>query len=148
MKNRDHVMHAIEELRALPLGAQRRERVESLIEQTNADSTAAFHRNRWVWLATIMLITPLLLLLGKNSGVGALNPPIWVAYLILIAGLFGVAWIWTRLPQRMGLHVLRIHQTCHQCGYDLTAHESMLGDDVWVGPPQCPECGQTYPAIG
>ena len=43
---------------------------------------------------------------------------------------------------------IRIEDRCWSCSYDLSNHQSVLGDDVWVGPEVCPECGERYPAIG
>jgi len=41
-----------------------------------------------------------------------------------------------------------IRPWCIGCGYELKGLESALGDELWVGPAVCPECGQEYPAVG
>ncbi len=42
----------------------------------------------------------------------------------------------------------RFRPWCIGCGYELAGLESALGDELWVGPAVCPECGQEFPAIG
>jgi len=42
----------------------------------------------------------------------------------------------------------RIRSWCIGCGYVLDGLESALGEELWVGPAVCPECGQRYPGIG
>ncbi|PCI07767.1 hypothetical protein COB72_09620 [bacterium] len=42
----------------------------------------------------------------------------------------------------------RFRPWCIGCGYELGGLESALGDELWVGPAVCPECGQEYPAVG
>jgi|GEM_PF-7072894 len=42
----------------------------------------------------------------------------------------------------------RYRHRCIGCKYDLDGLESVLGDDIWVGPAVCPECGMEYPAVG
>lgn len=37
--------------------------------------------------------------------------------------------------------------SCISCEYSLEGLDSVLGDQLWVGPAVCPECGQEYPAI-
>ena len=41
-----------------------------------------------------------------------------------------------------------IRPWCIGCGYELEGLDSVLGDELWVGPTVCPECGQEYPAVG
>ena len=43
---------------------------------------------------------------------------------------------------------LRFRKWCVGCGYELSGLESALGDELWVGPRECPECGCAYPAVG
>jgi hypothetical protein len=40
-----------------------------------------------------------------------------------------------------------VHLTCCKCGYDLGGLESPFGPQIPVGPDQCPECGEEFPAI-
>lgn len=48
--------------------------------------------------------------------------------------------------EQMNFQVIR--PWCLGCGYELKGLESALGDELWVGPAVCPECGQEYPAVG
>lgn len=81
----------------------------------------------------------------------------------LILGTFGVMLfpflgalviyvVFSRLLQRSGPPKLESYQRfgpwCIGCGYDLSGLESALGDELWVGPAVCPECGCDYPAVG
>ena len=74
--------------------------------------------------------------------------------LMLFPLFFGVAvlfWISRMFPGHApgGLGVeMRIRPWCIGCGYELEGLQSALGDEVWVGPETCPECGQAYPAVG
>ncbi len=93
-------------------------------------------------------MTPMLLVLGKNSPIPNLSLPSWLVYISVFGGLFGIGWIWHRLPKHLNLGPVSIDCKCCACRYDLNGHDSVLGADLWVGPEICPECGQTYPAIG
>lgn len=148
MGNRERVIVEIDRLRSMEPGAHRAESLQSLIENVEELSEQQFSKNPWVLLATIVFLGPMMIVVGKNGGHSAVGMPVWVMYLGVVGGLVAVAWIWTRLPKRLGLQVVRIHVGCHKCGYNLDGHASVLGDDVWVGPEVCPECGERYPAIG
>ena len=73
--------------------------------------------------------------------------PWWFLYYGLGGGIF-FAWLSAEFGEFGDKRSVHIHQSCHQCKYDLRHHESVLGDAVWVGPLVCPECGCRYPAIG
>lgn len=149
MKNRDRVIQLIEKLRRAPATESQRMLVEELLHEINEVRAARFNRSPVVWVSTIVLIFPLLVVSGRGVRPTSFgNIPIWTVYLWLIGGLFGVAWICTRLPKHLNLDQVLISDHCCRCQYRLEGHDSVLGDDLWVGPEICPECGQTYPAIG
>ena len=77
--------------------------------------------------------------LGVYGGVGFM-------YLMLME-FVGIVWILTKIQPRIGGDELGMHEKCIQCKYDLAGHDSVLGDKLWVGPAECPECGQQYPAV-
>ena len=67
---------------------------------------------------------------------------------VFVLGVVIVVWFRWALPRRSVRHSIGIRKACSQCRYSLDGHESVLGDDIWVGPEVCPECGERYPAIG
>lgn len=78
--------------------------------------------------------------LGIYTGVGFM-------YLLLME-FAGLIWVLKRIERRTNDDELGMVRNCVKCRYDLSGHESVLGDDIWVGPAVCPECGQAYPAVG
>jgi hypothetical protein len=68
-------------------------------------------------------------------------------------------WGWVRLPwvgKRLGNRMSKrgeqqqdatVHHTCISCSYHLEGLDSALGDEIYVGPRTCPECGIEFPAI-
>ena len=61
-----------------------------------------------------------------------------------------VIYLWA-LPRNVPAKIesyQRFRPWCIGCGYELEGLESALGDELWVGPAVCPECGQQYPAVG
>ena len=65
---------------------------------------------------------------------------------VICVGL--IVWFRVALPRWNARVPVELRTVCYCCGYDLSAFESVLGDDIWVGPEICPECGERYPAIG
>lgn len=41
----------------------------------------------------------------------------------------------------------RVQRECVGCGYSLSGLDSVLGEEIEVGPALCPECGVEYPAL-
>jgi len=88
-----------------------------------------------------------LLKAAKHFGIGS-------GGFIFVSGLLGGLFFYL-LTIRMFKHTpaepqnaQRFRPWCIGCGYDLEGLESALGDEVWVGSRNCPECGQQYPAVG
>ena len=148
MTHRDHVIEAIERLMEHPTSVDPMNHLESLIAELNVRSSNRFRRNPWIWIATGLLILPMLFVFGTNAGFTSLNLPAWIIYVCMIGGLFGIAWIWQKLPKHIDLQLIGIAYACHDCGYNLEGHDSVLGEHAWVGPEVCPECGTRFPAIG
>lgn len=98
-------------------------------------------------LSTLVFLIPIILVFGR-TGRTAKSLPIWLGYLLIVGGLFGASWAWMYLRNRFGLRRIEVGEMCQFCGYGLNGHASVLGDDIWVGPKVCPECGERYPAIG
>ncbi len=149
MRRQGRVIALIEELRGQHPSDQRRDRVEQLIERINNEPRVGFIGKVLIGLVIVVCLYPFILIFGKSPTLSFLaNLPIWLVYLWMIGGLLVVAWGAARLPKRFNLQSVQIHPACHQCQYSLDGHESVLGEDIWVGPEVCPECGERYPAIG
>jgi len=149
MKRQDRVIALIEELRGQHPSDQRRDRVEQLIESINNERRVGFIGKVLIGFVIVVCLYPSMLLFSGNPRHSfVINMPIWAVYLWSVGGLYVVAWGAVRLPKRLNLQSVQIHPACHQCEYSLDGHESVLGDDIWVGPEICPECGERYPAIG
>ena len=67
---------------------------------------------------------------------------------VIVAEFFGAIWVVTKIQPLAGLSGLGMSEQCAKCKYDLAGLDSVLGDELWVGPAVCPECGQQYPAVG
>lgn len=70
--------------------------------------------------------------------------------IIIFALLFELGYVATKGDSMIRGHKsnqLGLSQVCTKCNYDLSGHESVLGEQLWVGPENCPECGQKYPAV-
>tara|TARA_R110002073_G_scaffold299270_2_gene466223 strand:- start:19868 stop:20329 length:462 start_codon:yes stop_codon:yes gene_type:complete len=65
--------------------------------------------------------------------------PVWIVVF---------AWLYNWLKPKFASNEFGMHAKCVKCNYDLSGHESDLGDEIWVGPAMCPECGQDFPAVG
>jgi hypothetical protein len=148
MHHRDRVIKGIERLKTMKPGDHRAESLRSLMDKLSRRSERKFDRNPWILIASTVLVLPTIVVIGSTTGRhGTEVLPYWIVFLGVFGGLIAVAWIWTRLPKKMGLQVVRINGECHSCSFGLEGHASMLGDDIWVGPEVCPECGERYPAI-
>ena len=66
----------------------------------------------------------------------------------IIALLMVGVWVYKVLEMRFGPRAIGLRDQCISCGYDLTGLDSVLGEEIWVGPERCPECGKEYPAVG
>jgi hypothetical protein len=70
--------------------------------------------------------------------------------IIIFAMLFELGYIASKGNALIRGHTggaLGLSEKCVQCKYDLTGHDSLLGEKLWVGPEICPECGGRYPAV-
>ncbi len=74
--------------------------------------------------------------------------PGWTLYILFFGGLILILWVYSVLQPRSRVDRFGMSPNCVQCKYDLSGHKSALGDELWVGPKTCPECGQQYPAVG
>jgi hypothetical protein len=144
MGNRERVIVEIEVLRSHRGERDAKVSVYGLVKQLNTDSKKRWDSSPWkivIWVLAIALImnvrSPMLVVL-----------PVWGAYAVFFGGFFVLAWLMHVVPKRLNAHSVGIYSDCMACGYNLDGHASVLGDDVWVGPEVCPECGERYPAIG
>ncbi len=76
-----------------------------------------------------------------TSGFSIWWVPAWIVSTIILS------WVYVRLGPKFGTDRFGLHRKCVGCKYSLKGLESVLGDQLWVGPAVCPECGQDYPAI-
>jgi hypothetical protein len=149
MGNRERVIAEIDRLRKMKPGNQRREQFDEVIRSVNHVEPFGFVGKVAIGVVAFVCFYPMIVLFSKNPGNSFLvQLPIWVVYVWLIGGLYAVCWAVVRLPKRLDIHSIDVYDDCMACGYNLDGHASVLGDDVWVGPEVCPECGERYPAIG
>jgi hypothetical protein len=144
MKNRERVINEIENLldRGQPTGVSLS--ISRLIDRLNTESEKRWNSSPWkiaIWVLAIVLVinvrSPMLAVL-----------PTWGAFVVFFGGFFLLAWLMNFLPRQLNTKSVGIYRDCTKCGYALDHHDSVLGEDIWVGPEICPECGERYPAIG
>ncbi len=100
----------------------------------------------WVCMIGVVVVQFLILTMGAQAlGFGQAGKVFLL--LLFIAEFFWVAWFVTKIQPRRGITELGMSYCCVVCKYDLSGLDSLLGDELWVGPVVCPECGQDYPAI-
>lgn len=148
MNRRDRVIQVVEQARSDSVLNDPQQLIQTCIEEVNRDSWTNFRSKMWVFVLTLFVIFPIFFYTKWIGRPNQFPIPIWAVYAWITGGVFGVAWLWHRFPNRVGHHSISIHKQCTSCWYDLEGHSSVLGDAIWVGPEICPECGQTYPAIG
>ncbi len=149
MGNRERVVVEIVRLRKVKPGNHRREQFDQVIRDVNHAEPIGFVGKVATGAVIFVCFYPMFVLFSKSPGNSfLLQLPIWVGYVWLIGGFYALSWAVVRLPKRLKLEPIDVYDDCTACGYDLDGHASVLGDDVWVGPEVCPECGERYPAIG
>ena len=107
-------------------------------------------RERSGWTSTRMDVILILILIAVFAApVHSLSVHSVLAFVLVMLVSIGLS-VWFRwaLPRWNARVPVEVRQECYCCGYSLDGHESVLGDDMWVGPAVCPECGERYPAIG
>ena len=145
MTNRERIITGIKRLRGHKPGSYRAAELELLLEKLNHRARKKLDTHP-LFIGSIILIFPIIVITKTPSIVR--NAPSWIAFPAVFGALFIFGWIWHYFPKRLNLNWIYINKECIRCGYNLEGHDSLLGDDLWVGPEICPECGQTYPAIG
>ena len=116
-----------------------------------ADRTFLRFNVRSVLLAVLLLVillveTIVLSVLIKRLGLGVYG---FVGFMYLLLMEFvGLVWVLKKIEHKIDADELGMLRSCFECGYDLSGLESVLGDELWVGPAVCPECGQESPAVG
>ncbi len=80
---------------------------------------------------------------------GQPNPSVSPWFIFLIPGpmvLFG--WLHNKIQPKINGDEFGLSCKCVRCKHDLSGHDSALGDEIWIGPDRCSECGFKYPAVG
>ena len=147
---REEVIEAIEKLKGESVHPQRIEDLKSMLKLWRQSRLAKWHKSWTHRILFAAIFGPLLFVifnLRHWGRVGVPNFSPWLIYLIPVSMVI-LAWVYIKLRPISGGDKLGVHRICVQCTYDLSGHESVLGDDLWVGPAVCPECGQDYPAVG
>ena len=105
---------------------------------------------RSVGLALLMVLIFIVQLIAVGVIVSRMNFGVYgiVGFIYLLMMEFiGVIWLVTKFQPCRDVDELGMHAKCVKCNYDLSGHESVLGDEIWVGPESCPECGHSYPSV-
>ena len=74
----------------------------------------------------------------------------YAVILIIFVLLFELGFVVTKGNKLIRGHMgdeLGLSRSCTKCSYDLSGLDSVLGDELWVGPEVCPECGHRYPSV-
>lgn len=110
-------------------------------------------KNSWARKAVLIgMFGPLVIGLGmfRSWGRNPLSLPFqstpWLIFLLPV-WIIVFAWLHNRMKPKFTSNELGMDTKCVECKYDLSGFDSVLGDEVWVGPATCPECGQDYPAV-
>ncbi len=149
--NREEVIAAIEQVEVEDVSAQRDELIQ-LLKAWNSVQSVKWN-NSWtrkillagcscVFIVHLYLAHP-----ARALSVGV-ELPGWVLYSSFFISLITIMWLYTRLQPNNDVDAVGMCRSCVKCKYDLTGLDSVLGDELWVGPAVCPECGQEYPAVG
>ncbi len=96
-------------------------------------------------LASVILQVFVLGLLFVAIGLGD-----YAIILIIFTLLFELGYVASKSQKMIKAGICNddgVSVSCSDCQYDLSGHESVLGDEFWIGPETCPECGKTYPSI-
>lgn len=147
---RKEVIAAIEKLKGGFEYPNRIEDIERILEAFRESQFLAWHRS-WIRKGILLgMFGPLFIFILTPRVIG--QQPIssqspWLVYLLL-GSMIIFAWLYMKLRPECGGDNLGVHRKCVKCKYDLSGHDSLLGDELWVGPAACPECGQDYPAVG
>lgn len=147
---REEIIAAIEKLKGESVHPQRLEDLKSMLKLWRQSQLAKWHKS---WAHRVLytaMFGPLLIVLFNlrrwgRVGIPSFSP--WFIYLVPVS-MVAFAWVYMKLRPISGGDKLGVYSKCVQCNYDLSGHDSVLGDEFWVGPAVCPECGQKYPAVG
>ncbi|MBL4697837.1 MAG: hypothetical protein JKX70_03285 [Phycisphaerales bacterium] len=150
---REEVIAEIEKLDGNSVHPQRIDEVESMLVEWNQSRLLSWKKS-WVRKAVLIgMFGPLFIVFGlwkywarHPSSLPIQSAP-WVVPLVFISMIF-FAWVYNRVKPKYASGELGMHTSCIKCKYDLDGLDSVLGDELWVGPAVCPECGQEYPAVG
>tara|TARA_R110002073_G_scaffold299270_2_gene466224 strand:- start:20326 stop:20799 length:474 start_codon:yes stop_codon:yes gene_type:complete len=117
-------------------------------------------QGRW-WIPILILGYVVLLGIESQLAVGSASEflnidvihfPGWIWYVIIPVQSIPIIW----LAYKYGRKIIRdpdrnkygMAYKCVTCKYDLSGLDSILDDELWVGPAMCPKCGQDFPAVG
>tara|TARA_R110002073_G_scaffold299270_2_gene466222 strand:- start:19395 stop:19871 length:477 start_codon:yes stop_codon:yes gene_type:complete len=154
---RAEVIAAIEKLRTHPTAKGWRDEFAQVVKQSSSahqDRRASFNADfQRAFIYLVILITGFRYLKKnhweflrpnvRSVGLALLMVLIFIVQLVVV----GVIWLVTKFQPRRDIDELGMHAKCVKCNYDLSGHESVLGDEIWVGPESCSECGHSYPSV-
>lgn len=142
--DRTVVIEIIEHVRSCEPHDRQLELVDLAIKKLNKK------RERYGRASTRMDVVLILILVAVSTApahtLSLHNVLVFVLVFLVCVGL--IVWFRWALPKWNAREPVVVREQCYCCGYSLDGHASVLGDDVWVGPEVCPECGERYPAIG
>lgn len=145
MKSRDEMIAMIRECIAMSHDTQ--DRLKELDRCIKLNSRII--RKESLAGYALMLIASFPLFFRRSPGlITNIRIPVW----LLVLGYYGLVafacWLYILWGRRRSRASAQIHRHCTECGYDLHGLHSVLGDEYWVGPERCPECGLEFPAVG
>ncbi|PCI07768.1 hypothetical protein COB72_09625 [bacterium] len=143
---REEVIAAIEKLRGGNIHSQRIKDIEQQL-QAFSDQRMLVWQGSWGRKALLIgIFGPMFVVISPLAKGSSMTLSVW--WLPLLFGftiLF--SWVYMRSQPKVGGERFGLSKKCVGCRYLLTGHESVLGNETWVGPAVCPECGQAYPAV-
>jgi hypothetical protein len=140
---RDEIIAAIEKLEGGAVHPQRMKDLEAILMAWNQRRLVKWNKS-WTRRALLALMFgPLFVVIFTlRNVVRHSGPTISPWFIFVIPGSMIVfAWVYMRLKPVISGYELGMLRHCGECGYDLSGLESVLGDELWVGPTVCPECG-------
>ena len=148
MKNRDRIIAEIKRQKELVQDERSEMQLHQFIEDINRYAEARWTASVWRKFLVVFTIVFVIALVVLPRTQVQISLPFELVYILLFGGFIIYAWLWHAIPKWIDSSITNINVDCRCCNYELYGLDSILGEDLWVGPEICPECGHTYPAIG
>lgn len=144
---REEVIAAIEKLKGDAVHPQRFKDIEAKIQAYSDQRMQSWQGSLLQKGLLVGIFGPMFIAILPLAKHSRFVFPAWLLF-VSVSLTIGFSWVYMRLQPRAGSKPLGLYKKCVRCRYSLSGLESALGDELWVGPVVCPECGQAYPAVG